>query len=58
VGKESYSKIKTNISAVICDRMHADGDTLRTQRERYLKFYDAKLVFDYAVRPDYGVKWK
>jgi len=57
VGKESYSKIKTDISAVICDRMHADGDTLRGQRERYLKFYDAKLVFDSAVRPDYGVKW-
>lgn len=57
VGIDPYSKIKTDISAVICDRMHADGDTLRTQRNRYLKFYDAKLVFDAAVRPDYGVKW-
>jgi hypothetical protein len=57
VGTSSYSKIKMDIDAVICDRMHADGDTLRTQRDRYLKFYDAKLVFDSKVRPDYGVKW-
>lgn len=57
VGIDSYSKIKTDISAVICDRMHADGSTLRTQRDRYLRFYDAKLVFDTAVRPDYGTKW-
>jgi hypothetical protein len=56
VGMESYSKIKTDIGAVICDRMHPDGSTLRTQRDRYLKFYDAKLVFDEA-RPDYGVNW-
>jgi peptidoglycan/xylan/chitin deacetylase (PgdA/CDA1 family) len=56
VGIESYSKIKTDISAVICDRMHPDGSTLRTQRDRYLKFYDAKLVFD-STRPDYGVNW-
>jgi hypothetical protein len=57
VGYESYSKIKSDICAVICDRMHADGDTLRRSRERYLKFYDAKLVFDYDVRPDYGNSW-
>jgi hypothetical protein len=57
VGIDSYSKIKTDICAVICDRMHADGTTLRTQRSRYLKFYDAKLVFDSGVRPDYGTKW-
>ncbi len=56
VGIESYSKIKTDICAVICDRMHPDGTTLRKQRDRYLKFYDAKLVFDNA-RPDYGVDW-
>ena len=57
VGIDAYSKIKTNIDAVICDRMHADGDTLRAQRSRYLKFYDAQLVFDAANRPDFGVKW-
>ncbi|MDR2356577.1 MAG: polysaccharide deacetylase family protein [Oscillospiraceae bacterium] len=51
VGVESYSKVKTDISAVICDRMHADGSTLRHSRERYLKFYDAADVFD-SRRPD------
>jgi hypothetical protein len=57
VGMESFSKPKSDICAVICDRMHADGDTLRGQRDRYLKFYDAKLVFDYENRPDFGTKW-
>lgn len=56
VGIESYSKIKSDISAVICDRMHADGGTLRRERERYMKFYDAKDIFD-PGRPDLGVKW-
>jgi len=57
VGSGPYSKIKTDVDAVICDRMHADGVTLRTQRDTYLKFYDAKLVFDASVRPNYGVSW-
>ena len=57
VGIDPFTRIKTDISAVICDRMHADGTTLRKQRDRYLKFYDAKLVFDAEVRPDYGVDW-
>lgn len=57
VGIESYSKIKSDIAAVICDRMHADGTTLRKYRENYLKFYDAKLVFDYEYRPDFGNTW-
>lgn len=56
VGIESYSKIKSDICAVICDRMHADGASLRRERERYMKFYDAKDVFD-PSRPDYGVNW-
>lgn len=56
VGIDPYYKIKSDISAVICDRMHPDGSTLRTQRDRYLRFYDAKLVFD-AARPDFGVNW-
>ncbi|SHH95260.1 hypothetical protein SAMN02745823_01640 [Sporobacter termitidis DSM 10068] len=56
VGIDAFSKIKPDIDAVINDRMHADGDTLRGQRDRYLKFYDAKLVFDTA-RPNYGVSW-
>ena len=57
VGIESYSKIKSDICAVICDRMHADGDTLRYSRQRYLKFYDAMLVYDYDERPDFGNTW-
>ena len=59
VGVESYSKIKTDISAVICDRLHPDGKTLRSgrERERYLQFYDAKDIIDLSVRPDLGVTW-
>lgn len=57
VGYESYSKIKTDICAVICDRMHADGGTLRRERDRYLKFYDAAEVFDDS-RPDFGTNWQ
>ena len=51
VGTESYSKIKPDICAVICDRLHPDGTTLRWQRHRYLQFYDAKEVIDLSVRP-------
>ncbi len=58
VGVESYSKIKSDISAVICDRLHPDGTTLRWQRKRYLQFYDAKEIMDTAVRPDLGYKWE
>lgn len=59
VGIQSYSKIKTDISAVICDRLHPDGTTLRNgrDRERYLQFYDAKDIIDLDVRPDLGVTW-
>lgn len=51
VGTESYSKIKKDICAVICDRLHPDGTTLRWQRQRYLQFYDAKDIIDLSVRP-------
>ena len=51
VGVEPYSKIKTDISAVICDRMHPDGTTLRWYRDRYLHLYDAWDVIDLSVRP-------
>lgn len=54
VGIESYSKIKKDISAVICDRLHPDGTTLRWHRDRYLQFYDAKDIIDLSVRPDRG----
>lgn len=57
VGIESYSKVKSDISAVICDRLHPDGTTLRRSRKRYLQFYDAKDIMDVAVRPDLGYNW-
>ena len=55
VGVESFSYIKKDICAVICDRLHPDGTTLRYSRNRYLQFYDAKDIMDTAVRPDLGV---
>jgi len=59
VGIESWSKSKGDISAVICDRLHPDGTTLRsrTSRERYMKFYDAKDIIDLSVRPEREVGW-
>lgn len=57
VGIESYSQVKSTISAVICDRLHPDGTTLRHSRKRYLQFYDAKDIMDTALRPDLGVDW-
>ena len=56
VGIESFSFIKKDICAVICDRLHPDGTTLRNSRKRYLQFYDAKDILDPA-RPDFGVDW-
>jgi len=59
VGNESFSYIKPDINAVICDRMHSDGYTLRRERERYSKFYDAAEVWDDArpVGAKYPVNW-
>ncbi|WP_186564208.1 hydrolase [Lawsonibacter celer] len=59
VGISSYSQIKTTISAVICDRLHPDGTTLRSGKalERYSQFYDAREIIDLDVRPDLGVTW-
>jgi len=56
VGDSSFSQVKPDISAVVEDRMHADGTTLRNDRGTYLKFYDAKLVFDHR-RPHLGTNW-
>ena len=58
VGIESFSFIKKDICAVICDRLHPDGTTLRKSRKRYLQFYDAKDIMDTSVRPDFGVDWE
>ena len=35
VGINSFSYVKDDISAVICDRLHPDGTTLRWSRDRY-----------------------
>ena len=57
VGVNSFSYCKTDLSAVICDRLHPDGTTLRHSRSRYLQFYDAKDILDTAVRPPLGTDW-
>ena len=59
VGINSYEKCKTEISAVICDRLHPDGTTLRSGKSlsRYSQFYDAKEIIDLDVRPNLGVTW-
>ncbi|MBM6870965.1 hydrolase [Pseudoflavonifractor phocaeensis] len=59
VGINSFSYIKQDISAVICDRLHPDGTTLRSGKalEGYSQFYDAREVIDLDVRPDLGVGW-
>ena len=59
VGINSFSYIKKDISAVICDRLHPDGTTLRNGKalEWYQQFYDAREIIDLDVRPDLGVTW-
>ena len=57
VGTSSFSYVKPDISAVICDRLHPDGTTLRHSRSRYLQFYNAEDIMDTQVRPDLGVDW-
>ena len=60
VGIESFSYIKKDICAVICDRLHPDGTTLLSASclERYMKFYDARQVIDLSVRPQREVGWQ
>ena len=59
VGIESFSYIKKDVCAVICDRLHPDGTTLRSKYvdERYGQFYDVREIIDLDVRPDLGVGW-
>ena len=59
VGIESFSYIKKDICAVICDRLHPDGTTLRSKYvlDRYGQFYDGREIIDLEVRPDRGVGW-
>ncbi len=59
VGINSYEKCKSDISAVICDRLHPDGTTLRSGKSlaRYQQFYNAKEIIDLAIRPPLGTTW-
>ena len=59
VGIESWSRSKDDVCAVICDRLHPDGTTLRStkSRERYMRFYDAADIIDLSVRPQRNVGW-
>ncbi|MBM6723608.1 polysaccharide deacetylase family protein [Pseudoflavonifractor phocaeensis] len=59
VGINSFSHIKSDISAVICDRLHPDGTTLRNGKalKWYEQFYDAREIIDLDVRPDLGTTW-
>ena len=57
VGYEPFSYIKTDIAAVVCDRMNVDGITLRGSRQRFMRFYDAVDVFDPLRSAAYGNSW-
>jgi len=62
VGTSSFSYIKPDICAVICDRLHPDGTTLRGGSDGrtlgwYMQFYDARDIIDLDVRPPLGVTW-
>lgn len=52
VGTSSFSYVKDDISAVICDRLHPDGTTLRHARSKYLQFYQAEDIMDVDIRPN------
>lgn len=61
VGINSYSKIKGDISAVICDRLHPDGTTLRGSdkvQSWYEQFYNGREIIDLTVRPQREVHWQ
>ena len=61
VGINSYSKIKGDISAVICDRLHPDGTTLRGSdkvQSWYEQFYNGRDIIDLTVRPQREVHWQ
>ena len=62
VGINSFSYVKQDISAVICDRLHPDGTTLRGGNsgktlQQYIQFYDCREIIDLDVRPRLGVTW-
>ena len=59
VGISSYEQVKSQISAVIVDRLHPDGTTLRSKKclDWYSQFYDAREIIDLEHRPDRPVGW-
>ena len=57
VGREPFTRIKPDIAAVVLDRMNSDGFTLRRARDRFMRFYDAKEVFDPMRPTEYETQW-
>jgi len=57
VGREPFTREKPDITAVMMDRMNTDGITLRRARDRFMRFYDAKDVFDPLRPTEPGVQW-
>lgn len=51
VGVESYENISKSTNAVMTDRRHIDGISLRNQRDKFLDLYDSKNIIDIDVRP-------
>jgi len=51
VGASSTEWILKTTNAVITDRRHVDGISLRWQRESFLDLYDAEKIIDRIVRP-------
>ena len=49
VGVNPFTRFDPD-GTLFMDRMHPDGTSLRHQRDTYLRFYDANLVFD-PIRP-------
>jgi len=61
VGREPFWRARTDVPAVMMDRMAVDGITLRSvvatsAYERHLRFYDARDVFD-PLRPNGPTNW-
>lgn len=51
VGSSSVEWILKTTSAVITDRRHVDGISLRGQRKSFLDLYDTEKIIDRTVRP-------
>lgn len=56
VGPRPHNFIRDDVPAIMSDRMNSDGISLRNSRERFLRFYDAREIFD-DRRPDFGNRW-